>query len=266
MRKYWKVYLNSIQDALADRARILVYVLEDLIPPSVSILLWIGIYQWSASTSSGWELQKLISYYLLVTFFSLALNHHLEFAIGERDIQRGGLVKYLTRPVSYITFTLAGSTGWKSVRLFMSLFPFALLFFLFRQYWNASVSPVTVLLAFGFATIAYMMIFFYRFLLGISAFWVTENYGVVNFFWMIQALFSGLLVPFDFLPTWLKDVSLFLPFRFFYYVPSIVLLNDHSRRNLWSDLCIALVWLTILVLFTRYLFNRGLKQFTDTRQ
>src|SRR3990167_394879 len=105
MRKYWQVYLNAIQDAFADRARLAVYVLEDFIAPLVSILLWIGIYRFSGKTTSGWELDRLISYYLMVAFLSLTLNHYLEFSIGFRDIKLGGLVKYLVRPVSYLKYT-----------------------------------------------------------------------------------------------------------------------------------------------------------------
>ena len=266
MKKYWQVYINAMQDAFADRARLIVYVMEDFIAPLVSILLWIGIYRFSGRTSSGWELNKLISYYLLVAFLSLALNHYLEFSIGFRDIKLGGLVKYLVRPVSYLGYTFAGSNGWKTVRFLFALLPYSLLVVIFKQYFSVSISFPSAVSAVLFAAIAYMMIFFYKFLLGISSFWVVENYGVVNFFWMIQTLLSGLLIPLDFFPEWLKTVLWFLPFRFFYYFPTKLLLDGQNAGNYVPDLLVAIGWLMVLGFSAAALYRRGLKNFSDTRQ
>lgn len=266
MKKYWQVYINAIQDAFADRARLIVYVMEDFIAPLVSILLWIGIYRFSGRTASGWELDKLISYYLLVAFLALTLNHYLEFSIGFRDIKLGGLVKYLVRPVSYLKYTFAGSNGWKTVRLLFALLPYSLLIFIFWQYWSVSITFSSAVAAILFAAISYVTIFFYKFLLGISSFWVVENYGLVNFFWMVQSLLSGLLIPLDFFPGWLKTVSWFLPFRFFYYFPVKLILERQGLGNYLPDLLVAVIWLALLGLAAMLLYRRGLKNFSDTRQ
>lgn len=265
MKKYWQVYLNAIQDAFADRARLIVYILEDFIPPLVAILLWTGIYAYSGKIQSGWELNRLVSYYLLITFFSLALNHYIEFSIGEKDIQQGGLVKYLVKPVSYIKFVLIGSTGWKSVRLLLSVIPYTTLLLIFRKYWLIDTDVIPIFVSLAFAGVSYFMIYFYKYLLGISAFWTVENYGVVNLFWMIQTLFSGLLVPLDFLPDWLRVTSRLVPFRFFYYYPVAILMNRRLPETIGSDLLIALVWTLILGWASVWLFRKGLARLTDTR-
>lgn len=266
MKKYWQIYLNAIQDASADRARLIVYVLEDFIAPLVSILLWTGIYRFSDKTASGWELNKLISYYLIVALLSLTLNHYLEFSIGNRDIKEGGLVKYLVRPVSYLKYVFAGSSGWKTLRFLFAILPYSLLFTFFNKYWSVSISVQSLTGAVIFAVIAYMMIFFYKFLLGITAFWLTDNYGVVNFFWMIQTLLSGLLIPFDFLPEWLRQTTWFLPFRFFYYFPVKIIFENGNFSNYLPDFFFALGWLLILGFMAVVFFKRGLKMFSDTRQ
>lgn len=266
MKKYWQVYLNAIQDAFADRARLIVYVMEDFIAPLVSILLWIGVYRFSGETASGWELDKLISYYLLVAFLALTLNHYLEFSIGFRDIKLGGLVKYLVKPISYLGYNFAGSNGWKTVRVLFAILPYSLLIFIFRQYLDISITFSSAVAVVIFAAIAYVTIFYYKFLLGISSFWVIENYGLVNFFWMVQALLSGLLIPVDFFPSWLRTISWFLPFRFFYYFPVKLILERQGLENYMPDLLIAVGWLAAFGLTAMVLYRRGLKNFSDTRQ
>ena len=266
MKKYWQVYLSAIQDAFADRARLAVYVLQDFIAPLVSILLWIGVYRFSGKTASGWELDRLISYYLMVAFLSLTLNHYIEFSIGFRDIKLGGLVKYLVKPVSYLGYVFAGSNGWKTVRFLFALLPYSLLIMFFKQYFNVSASLPSVASAALFAAIAYLMIFFYKFLLGISSFWVVENYGLVNFFWMIQTLLSGLLIPIDFFPNWIKTVTWFLPFRFFYYLPVKLIIERQGLGDYLPDLGVAVIWVILLGWISASLYRKGLKNFSDTRQ
>jgi len=266
MKKYWRVYVNSIQDALADRARLVVYVLEDFIPPTISIMLWLGIYNFSGKVASGWELNKLISYYIVIAFLTLTLNHYIEFPIGFRDIKEGGLIKYLMRPLSYLMYIFSGSNGWKTVRFLFSLLPYSLLIIIFRQYLSLSPSLSSLTMAILFAAISYMIIFFQRFLLGITSFWITDNDGLVNFFWMIQALFSGLLIPLDFLPKWLQSITWFFPFRFFYYFPAKIIFEQLRPSSYSTDLFLAVLWMIGLGLLSSIFFKRGLKVFSDTRQ
>lgn len=266
MKKYWRVYINSVQDALADRARLAVYIVEDFIPPLVAILLWTGIYMYGSKMQSGWELNRLISYYLVITFFSLVLNHYIEFVIGGNDIQQGGLTKYIVRPVSYIKFLLAGSAGLKTVRLLFSVFPFTALILIFHKYWLFDINTLQIFASLVFAAISFFMIYFFKFLLGISAFWAVENYGIINLFWMIQTLFSGLLVPLEFFPNWLKLLSQLLPFKFFYYYPAHILTSQKLPETIGADLLIALGWTLVFGIASTWLFKRGLTKLTDTRQ
>lgn len=265
MKKYWKIYTNAIQDALEDRGRMLIYILEDFVPSLIQIILWIGIFKFSGNISAGWSLNYLITYYLTLTFFSLTLNHYSEVAIT-RDIQNGALANYIIKPTSYIYYNLTSSTGWKTVRFSISLIPYSLLLLLFRTYFSSSVTASGLITVSVFAFIAYFSMFFYKSILGFTAFWLVENYGIINFFWALQVIFTGLLVPFDFLPPILKQVSLLLPFRFFFYLPTILFLKQESIALHIPDLPISLFWLVILFILSKIIFKNGLTKLTDTRQ
>lgn len=265
MKKYWIMYTNAIQDAFEDRGRILLYILEDFIPCLIQIVLWIGIFKFSGQISAGWSLNHLISYYLVLTFFSLTLNHYSDISISH-DIYNGSIANYVIKPVPYLNHSFIGSAGWKTVRFFISIIPYILLILIFRQYLSLTPNLSGTITTFIFAVIAYFSIFFYKAILGLTAFWLVENYGVINLIWVLQVIFSGLLVPFDFLPPILKQISFLLPFRFFYYLPAAIFLNQDPISSHFMDLLVSLSWLLVLFVLSRIIYKKGLIKLTDTRQ
>lgn len=266
MRKYWRLFQLSVQNSLQARSRIVVYILLDLVVPAASILLWIGAYRYSGGIASGWALSELIRYYLTVSFFSLTLSHYVELTIGYRHIADGNLGTFLLKPIPYLSYIFVDEMGWKTVRILLSLIPYGLLFVAFRPYLETTgqPSPSWIGILF-FSLISYFISFFYKSLLGFSAFWVTQINGVVNLFWVLQALFSGMLVPLDFLPSIIKEIAGILPFQYMYYIPAKVFLEGRSLSSYLGHMTIALLWLSGLLVLTGRLFRHGLLRFTDIR-
>lgn len=123
-----------------------------------------------------------------------------------------------------------------------------------------------LLAAIIFLAIAFQIMFYLKLILGLSSFWLIKNDGVVNLYWVISYIFSGLLIPYDFLPQTLKTISNILPFRFFYYYPAAAFLGKIPSHYYFSDLIIALSWILVLFLIGKYMFIQGIQRFTDTRQ
>lgn len=242
-----------------------VYILQDFIGPLLSILLWIGVVNYSGSIQSGWSIERIVSYFLVTTFLNLSVNHYVEIGVGYEHIGQGEIAQVLTKPLSYHRYVFVTETGWKTVRLFLSLIPFTALVFLFRRYINVYVSLNQVVVAVLFSVIAYFLIFLFKFLVGMTAFWVTEINGILHASWAIQAVFAGRLIPFDFLPRWLQTVSEWLPFRFFFYVPANTLLTSVPTDQIARDGVIALAWVIFFGVINVLMLKRGLRRFTDTR-
>lgn len=265
VRKYWTIYLVSITESMNRRAEMLIYIIQDFIGPLLSILLWLGVVGYAGSIQAGWDSGRIVAYFLTITFLTLAVNHYIDTEIGYKHIAQGELANHIVKPMAYYLYVFLTETGWKTVRLGVSLFPFGFFLLLFQNYLHISVAPRQVAMAVIYSIIAYLLIFFYKFLIALTAFWVTDHSGFVHAFWGFNAVFAGRLIPFDFLPDWLQRVSWWLPFRFFFYVPANTLLSPESGSSMLINITISGAWLMILVIANMWMFRRGLQRFSDTR-
>lgn len=266
MKKYWKIFSISLQNSFEDRGRLIVSTIESLITPFVSILLWLSIYQFQGVIRAGWNLNQLITYFLIMTFTSLFLSNSIDKFVGTEHIEEGRLTHYLVKPISYTAYIFHHNNGQKLIRIFLFSAPYFFLVFYFRKYVQLNLTFNNFLAAIIFLAIAFQIMFYLKLILGLSSFWLIKNDGVVNLYWVISYIFSGLLIPYDFLPQTLKTISNILPFRFFYYYPATAFLGKIPSRYYFSDLIIALSWIIILFLIGKYMFIRGIQHFTDTKQ
>ena len=265
MKKYWTIYKTTIFESVNRRGEMLVYVLQDFIGPLLSILLWIGVINYSGSIQAGWDVDRIVTYFLITTLLTLAVNHYVDTLVGYEEIAQGGIANTLTKPLSYHGYIFSTETGWKTVRLLLALIPFGFFLLMFQKYINLHFSARQVVAALLFSLFAYVLIFLFKFLIGMSAFWVTENDGLVHASWVLQAVFAGRLIPLDFLPSFLQHASLWLPYRFFFYVPANALLSPFSYETLGREFSIGLLWILLLGAANVWMFRTGLKRFTDTK-
>lgn len=265
MKKLWAIYIATITESVNRRGEMLVYILQDFIGPLLSILLWIGIVNYSGSIQAGWGIDKIVSYFMITTLLTLAVNHYTDTLVGYEHIAQGEIAGLLLKPVPYHLYVFSTESGWKTVRLLVSLIPLGFLLFIFKDLLIINFSAYQIAAALIFSILAYLIIFFFKFIIGMSAFWVTANDGIVHTSWAFQSIFGGRLIPFNFLPLFMQNLSLWLPFRFFFYMPANVLISNLTPGTLLRELGIGLLWLTILIIINILMFNNGLKRLTDTK-
>lgn len=265
MRKYWTIYKVSIFESVNRRGEMLVYILEDFIGPLLSILLWIGAIHYSGSIQAGWSVERIVTYFLITTLLTIAVNHYVDTRVGYEEIAQGDIANTLIKPLSYHAYIFSTETGWKTVRLFLALIPFGFFLLLFQKFINFHFSAYQIAATLLFSLFAYVLIFLFKFLIGMSAFWITENNGLVHASWALQAVFAGRLIPFDFLPASLQHMSLWLPYRFFFYVPANALLSQLSYETLGREIGIGLLWILLLGVANVWMLRVGLKRFTDIK-
>src|SRR3989344_3086288 len=117
MKKYLVIIHTAMMESIEARVRMFVYILYDLIPPFISIFLWIGVYRFSGSLSSGWQLKELVTYFLTFTALYSILSQHPEHDISIDAIKQGKLTAHLVKPMSYLVYVFTMEMGWKIIRL-----------------------------------------------------------------------------------------------------------------------------------------------------
>jgi ABC-2 type transport system permease protein len=103
-------------------------------------------------------------------------------------------------------------------------------------------------------------------MIGLSAFWFTRADGVRAVFQVLQAVFSGALIPLVFFPEAVQKVLFFLPFQYMLYVPSMVFTGSYRLGGITMDLgqIVGIQGLAVLVMFgaSEALYRASLRRFT----
>jgi ABC-2 type transport system permease protein len=102
-----------------------------------------------------------------------------------------------------------------------------------------------------------LIIFFFRYLLGLISFWLIRNPFIAWYFITVESLFSGNVVPIWFYPAWLGTVSRFLPFRYFVFEPVSLYLGKTPASEAGIILLMQFLWLGVFAGIERIVWSRA---------
>src|SRR3972149_7530644 len=116
MGRYIRIFLLNAQQALEYRSVSLVYLLITAVNAGMYLLFWHGALITAPANASGWSLSAAVSYYLLMVILGAFLHVHVQGEVAFEDIQKGNMVRYLTRPLSYFKFKFFEELPWRVIQ------------------------------------------------------------------------------------------------------------------------------------------------------
>lgn len=264
MKKYWVLFLVSLQDAFSERASALVWAFLDFLGPLMMLFIWLAIYQGQSGGGGligGFNLSRMLTYYFGVALISAVATAHNEWDVA-REIQMGELSLYLTRPFSYLAHHFLNNLAWKVLKG-VCVAPFLLLaFFLFRPFLELSFSGGQLLVFLLVVSLSYLLYFLNSMVFGLIAFWLEEYGSIVELNEMIRALFSGAVLPISFFPGALLTLGQLLPYRLLYDLPLRVLSGKAGGDELLSGAALQLFWLGFFFILYRFLWRSGVRHYS----
>jgi ABC-2 type transport system permease protein len=265
LRKYAKILRASLVERLAYRADFLLSTLLRFLPMLTTILLWHAVYDSAGEDSAltaKFTLHQMISYLLLV-HISRMFSSMPGLAHGiARDIRDGNLKKYLLQPIEMIPYLLSYRIAHKLSYIAMSALPYALLFFLCREYLPPFPDWLTWTAYLVSLVLAFVIGFFFEATIGMIGFWFLE---VTSFLYVINTLsffVSGHMFPLDLLPSPWASVLKALPFSYLAYFPATVFVGKIQGEELAWGLAIEAAWAALFMLLARWLYRRGLRYYS----
>lgn len=262
MGKYVVAFQISLAERFTYRADFFISTFLRFIPIITTILLWRAIYDGSGgATVGGLEYGQMVGYYLLV-MVSRAFGSmpRLAGAIA-LDIREGGLRKYLLQPINYITYNIVLRASHKLTYFVMASGPYALVFWMCRDYmpgWPSAgmfgLSIVSLSLAFvlGFTTSA---------MLGLLGFWFLEVRSFIHIFMTFQYFLSGHMFPLSLLPEQVQGVVTLLPFAYETYYPTLILLQKLETAEVLRIIGVQAAWCGALLATVVFMWRRGLRRY-----
>lgn len=253
MRKLLAYFRVHLSEALVYRASGFIWLLNDIGPAIVALLFWLAAFK-DQSLIAGYTAASMSLYYFGVMAINALIVPYPEYTLVE-EIRSGSFSNYLVKPINLIKFKMCNMLAWRIPKAFYLL---PLIFLLF----HFSSSFITLGIFIISLTLSFLLMFFIKMILALTAIWFTESGWLFFSFEILSSLFSGELVPLSFLPFTIQVVNNWLPFKYFLSFPLLIVLQKiTSGYEISLGLLIQLFWVISFYFAYRFILNRGIKNY-----
>jgi ABC-2 type transport system permease protein len=279
LRTWWIILRICIEERLVYRGDFALGTLMRFLPIVTQIFLWTavfaavsgttGVTSGGTQTIAGYSRDDFVAYYLL-TMIGRAFSSMPGLASGiARSIRDGSIKKFLTQPVDMVGFLLLGRIAHKLVYYAVALFPFALVFYVCRDFFPTPPDAAGWLAFAASLLMGFTLGFFMEAAIGMIGFWFLEVSSLLFVYMLFSFFLSGHMFPIDMLDgvslvgavSW-GDVVRALPLHYLAYFPSAVFLGKIQGTELVWGLWIELAWIVFFMVACRMAFNRGVRRYS----
>ncbi len=263
LRKYLKIFRVSLTERLVYRADFFLATVLRFLPMVTTILLWSAIYDGADSPEiGGFERRQMIAYLLLVHISRMFSSMPgLAFSIA-RDIRDGSLKKYLLQPLDMIAYLVSYRAAHKAAYIATTALPYALLFFLCREYFDGFPDALTLAAYVASLLLGFLVGFFFEAALGLAGFWFLEVTSLLYIVNTVNFFVSGQMLPLDVLGEPWAGLLKALPFKYMAYFPAVVFLGKVRGWDLVLGLLAEAAWAALFIVASRLLYRSGLRRYS----
>ena len=212
--------------------------------------VWLAVLA-AGADAGGLTRSGVVTYAFVTGAISATLQPTWATEIVER-IRSGDIVTDLYRPVDFQLWWLARDAGEAAYRLFTRGIPPVIVGGIVFDL--ALPTRPIVWLSFGVSVaLAFVVVFAWKLLVSLSAFWLLNPAGVVQLAGALFTFGSGSLLPLAFLPDALEGTLRWLPFAAMLQLPLEILLG----RGVAGPLARQAAWAVVLLVAGRVVLRRA---------
>jgi ABC-2 type transport system permease protein len=259
----WTILRISVEDRLVYRGDFALGTLMRFLPILTQVFLWGAVFAAAGKAQiAGYSYQDFIAYYLL-TMVTRAFSSMPGLASGiTRDIRDGTVKKYLIQPIDMVQFLLLYRVAHKLVYYTVAALPFALVFYLCRDWFPGWPDALTMLGYLASLAMAFLLGFFLEATIGMIGFWFLEVSSLLFVYMLFNFFFSGHMFPLDMLPgAWQAVVGL-IPLQYLAYFPAAVFLGKITGPDLVRGLLVQFFWVVFFIATSRMAFHYGVRRYS----
>ncbi|MEM9587559.1 MAG: ABC-2 family transporter protein [Planctomycetota bacterium] len=261
---------TALEERLVYRGDFALGTLMRFLPIVTQIFLWYAVFDAigqaegeEATTIGGFGFRDMVAYYLL-TMIARAFSSMPGLASGiAKQVREGEIKRYLIQPIDLIGFLLLNRIAHKLAYYAVAIAPFALVFFLCRDYFSAGFPPWHVFVAFlGSLVMGFLIGFFLEAAIGMIGFWFLEVSSLLFVYMLFSFFLSGHMFPLSLLPDGIEAFVNFLPLKYLAYFPAAVFLGKIPEEDLPMEMAIEAAWLTFFIVICRVAYSRGIARYS----
>lgn len=263
MQKYKQALLIGFQNALSFRVNFFLSLGSAFFPILMQVFLWLAVFNnlpVGETQVYGFTMRGMITYVLTAAIIAKLTDTSIKWDI-HNDIKEGGLSKFIIKPVGYLRFKVAQSMGQKAMPLFIILTLLFLCFTLFAPYLELNLQILNILLFLVSIAFALVLSLGIAFIVSSMAFWLTEAWALFMVLDVAILITSGGVFPLELFGATVNGVLKLLPFQYMVYFPTNIIKGVMSTQMILSGLLMQCVWIFIVYMLNRAIWNIGLKKY-----
>lgn len=242
------------------RANLAMYIFYWIVQPIIYIAVWTSIATVQGSVK-GLTANDFIVYYLTMLVVDQVTSETVFYNFGWK-IQEGTLSGELIRPVHPIlTNALVNTLAFKALTTLVLIPIWITLSLLFKPTFD-TVTWTNILLTLPALVIGFIVNFLITSSITCLAFWTQRVWGLYRLYGIPVALFSGQFVPLQLMPKVIENIAVYSPFPLFKYFPTQLILGNLASGEIVRGYIMGLVWMVLAFLLFRFVWSRGIKQYS----
>lgn len=216
-----------------------------------------------AAQIGGFGFRDMVAYYL-ITMVARAFSSMPGLASGiAQQIREGEIKRYLIQPIDLIGFLLVNRIAHKVAYYAVAIAPFALVFFLCRDFFVAGFPPPHLFIAFlGSLVMGFAIGFFLEAAIGMIGFWFLEVSSLLFLYMLFSFFLSGHMFPLSLLPDNIEWFVNLLPLKYLAYFPAAIFLGKIPEDELAGEMAIQAAWLAFFIIVCRLAYSRGVARYS----
>jgi len=259
MRKELSIAKTTLAQYLVYRLSFVLWRVRTVFTLLLTFFLWSAAYQ---SRLKVFHYSKpQINTYILLIFLIGSLVYSSRLGDLASQIRNGTIINYLLKPFPFLRFAFVKEAVDKILNLSFALLEIFILFHIFKPelYWQSSLLSLFFFLV--AIVLGSIICFFIFFSITLVAFWSTEIWAPRFVFFVLVSVAAGTYFPLDILPFPLYQLLLLSPFPYFAYLPIKIYLEGINFFYL-GLLAISLLWVFISFALARFLWRKGMREFS----
>lgn len=261
MKKYLTLIRSGVIVSLRFRVGVLVTFIGNFIYLIIVYSLWKSIFSSSDSQIiNGMTFQDTMVYLVLASSMFMLLESHLTWRMHE-DIQSGKIVLDIIKPLGYQAFKYAGIFGEVIFSFVTTFIPtFIIVYFLSDSKIQLGFNLIFFLISMIIGVFISLNIDFF---IGTIGLYTQSIWGINMMKEVILLLFSGAVIPINFFPEHLRQITMRLPFQSIYHAPLQFLVNKNmSYIDGIETLITQILWVFVLGILSYLFWMKSLKTIT----
>ncbi|MFD2673538.1 ABC transporter permease [Marinicrinis sediminis] len=219
--------------------------------------LWKAIYG-NSDTLAGFTVEQMTTYVAVGWMARAFYFNNLDREIA-REIKDGSVAIQMIRPYQYLIVKMMQGLGEGIFRLLLFSVPGMLLILLLFPV-KLPADPATwgiflIMIWFSFLINSQLNI-----LVGLFAFFVENNEGLMRMKRVAVDLFSGLIIPLTFFPDWAERILTWLPFQAITFLPASVFTGRVTGGAIWEAMGVQLLWFLVLTVPIAWTWRKARKR------